>query len=158
MRGPWPMLAYRVRYVGGPGEISQKYIDIIHKLQVKTFEGEDVASKRRKKAECHWWVVYADGEPVGFGGLQLFNYFKPKFGFIFLTGVLKEHQGKGIKKKIVRCMEKKLRSLGITRLVSYASYWNLPSANSLLSMGYKLYKPSDPDWGMKGAYFLRKEL
>lgn len=149
---------YKVKYVGGPGETSEWNMHRIHRLQGKVFEWEKVASKEEKLKKCHWWLVCdGKGRSVGFGGMQVYNWKKP-FGFVFLTGILPEHRNQGLKKRLVRAMEKKLRSLGIYRLVSYASYWNLASANSLLSMGYKLYTPSDPAWGLKWSYFLRKEL
>lgn len=148
---------YRVRFVGGPREVSDYYLDAIHKMHIKLF-GEDLFSKKRL-ADCYWWVLYHAGDIVGFSGLEVHEYWEPPSGFIFLTGVLPEHRNKGLKKRLVRAMERYLKGkLGIDRMVSYASYDNYPSANSLIAIGYKLYKPTARNWGLRWAYFFEKKL
>ncbi len=149
---------YQIKYVGGPGETSDLEMAYIHQMEKICFEGEKPYAYVNKQERCHWWVIMYEGKRIGFSGLELFKTWNPKFGFIFLTGVLPAYRNQGLKKRLVRTMEKKLRTLDIYRMVSYASYDNLPSANSLISLGYKLYQPSDPDWGTKWAYFFRKDL
>ncbi len=149
------MEGYKISYRAAPGELSDTDLKDIHDLHYMTF-GYDFFTMEELKRGCHWWVIEHDGWRVGFSGLQVFS--ARKTGFVFLTGVTKPHRNQGLKKRLVRAMEAKARKLGLTRMVSYADYWNLASANSLIGMGYKLYEPDNPKWGLKWSYFFRKEL
>lgn len=66
---------------------------------------------------------------------------------IYRTGVLLEFRNQGIKKKLVRAMERYAASHGATMMTSYCSTDNVESANSLISSGYKLYIPDVYDEG-----------
>lgn len=60
---------------------------------------------------------------------------------IYRTGVAAEYRNLGIKRKMVRAMERWAVKQGCVVMLSYCSTDNVASANSLISSGYKLYIP-----------------
>lgn len=60
---------------------------------------------------------------------------------ILRTGVFKAYQNQGIKRRLVKAMERYAKKGGCKNMTSYCAYWNLASANSLIRSGYKLRPP-----------------
>jgi predicted GNAT family acetyltransferase len=57
------------------------------------------------------------------------------------TGVVSAYQGKGIKARMVKTMERDAKKRGAHTMTSYCDIGNLASANSLINSGYKLWDP-----------------
>jgi len=94
-----------------------------------------------------WFLAKVGREIVGWAGVTI----KPnQVASICRTGVFPEFQGQGIKRKLVRAMERYAVKQGCTMMTSYCLIDNIPSANSLISSGYKLYIPeyiwAEGDW------------
>lgn len=106
---------------------------------------------------CYWWFAYSSGNPIGFTGLLYYPYLKQPAAFLYRSGVLKDWRGYGLQKRFIKCRERQAIKDGYHRIISYTSYDNYPSANSLISCGYKLYKPPT-EWGVKNAYYFQKYL
>lgn len=105
-----------------------------------------------------WWVVWRGKEPVGYAGLRVCENAQNKgLGFLSRAGVLREHRGRGLQRRLIRAREMEARALGLTDLVTYVALWNCPSLNSLVACGYRFYRPADK-WGGKEAVYLRKRL
>lgn len=105
-----------------------------------------------------WWVVWQGKEPVGYAGLRVCQTSCNKgLGFLSRAGVLRKHRGKGLQKRLIRAREAEARALGLNELVTYVAHWNSPSINSLVSCGYRFYRPATK-WGGKEAVYLRKQL
>lgn len=105
-----------------------------------------------------WWVVWRGREPVGYAGLRVCENAQNKgLGFLSRAGVLREHRGRGLQRRLIRAREAEARSLGLTDLVTYVALWNCPSLNSLVACGYRFYRPADK-WGGKESVYLRKRL
>lgn len=94
-----------------------------------------------------WFLAKDDRQIVGWCGMTLKPY---ESASIYRTGVLPEFQNMGIKKKLVAAMERYAKKNGVTMMTSYCAIDNIPSANSLISSGYKLYSPEyvweDGEW------------
>lgn len=86
-----------------------------------------------------WFLARLNGEIVGWAGCDLHADGTAK---ISRTGVFKAFQGRGIKQRLVKTMERYVKRQGCKTMTSYCAYWNLASANSLIKSGYKLRKPS----------------
>lgn len=101
----------------------------------------------------HWWIAYAeDGRPVGFAGL-IRSHSWSNAGYMCRAGVLLKFQGYGLQKRLIQARIRKARSLNWEWLLTDTTD-NPPSANSLISMGFKLYEPSKP-WANKNSLYWR---
>lgn len=105
-----------------------------------------------------WWIVWRGKEPVGYAGLRVCEG-APNLGLGFLSraGVLREHRGRGLQRRLIWAREAEARALGLNELVTYVAHWNSPSINSLVACGYRFYRPATK-WGGKEAVYLRKQL
>lgn len=105
-----------------------------------------------------WWVVWRGREPVGYAGLRVCENAQNKgLGFLSRAGVLREHRGRGLQRRLIRAREAEARSLGLSELITYVALWNCVSLNSLVACGYRFYRPADK-WGGKESLYLRKRL
>jgi GNAT superfamily N-acetyltransferase len=105
-----------------------------------------------------WWVVWSGREPVGYAGLRVCDRRQNKgLGFLSRAGVLREHRGHGLQRRLIRAREAEARALGLNELVTYVAMWNCASLNSLASCGYRFYRPATK-WGGKESLYLRKRL
>ena len=101
----------------------------------------------------HWWVAYTeDDRPVGFAGL-IRSHSWSNAGYMCRAGVLLQFQGYGLQKRLIQARVRKARSLNWEWLLTDTTD-NPPSANSLISMGFKLYEPSKP-WANKNSLYWR---
>jgi GNAT superfamily N-acetyltransferase len=105
-----------------------------------------------------WWVVWLGKEPVGYAGLRPCQYHENKgLGFLSRAGVLAQHRGRGLQRRLIRAREAEAKALALTEIVTYVAAWNAPSINSLIGCGYKFYWPASK-WGGASAVYLRKRL
>lgn len=105
-----------------------------------------------------WWVVWCGREPVGYAGLRVCQNPQNKgLGFLSRAGVLREHRGLGLQRRLIRAREAEARALGLRELITYVALWNCPSLNSLVACGYRFYRPADK-WGGKESLYLRKRI
>lgn len=139
----------RIRYVGGPGDVSSDHTNTIERLQRETF-----SRVYAKVAESHWWLAYRDGEPVAFAALHQYTN-EPTTAFLALCGVAEDARGCGLQRRLIRVREQKAKALGVQRLISYTSADNVHSANNLIAAGYRLYVPRW-EWGVAHANYFRK--
>ena len=99
----------------------------------------------------YWWVTYTDtGTPVAFAGLVRSSQWS-NAGYMCRAGVLPAYRGNGLQKKLIQCRIRKARALKLDWLVTDTTD-NPASANSLISMGFKMYIPSVP-WGYKHSSY-----
>ena len=108
--------------------------------------------------DSFWWIVWKGKDPVGFAGLRpCKNPCNDGVGFLCRVGVVQTHRGKVLKKRLIKVREQKAKRIGIKELVTYCVPWNCPSVNSLISCGYRLYRPGSY-WGGGGSVYLRKPI
>ena len=102
-----------------------------------------------------WWGAFDNDICVGFCGLVPSTRWGD-CGYLCRSGVIRSYRGKGIQKKLIKARERKARFLGWNWLIT-DTYSNPPSANSLISCGFKLFEPTIT-WGAKGTLYWRKHL
>ena len=103
----------------------------------------------------YWWIAYSDGNPVGFCGVkQSSRWFDT--GYLCRAGLLPEHTGKGIQKRMIRVRAQLAKKVGWRWLIS-DTYENPASTNSLTACGFKMYTPSIKH-GAHGTCYWRKKL
>lgn len=104
----------------------------------------------------YWWLVTCDGKPAAFAGMETSKYFQ-KTGYLCSAGVLWEHRGQGLQKRLIRIRVAKARSLGWDWAVTDTSPRNYASANSLIRCGFKLFKPWCT-WAYSGSLYWGRRL
>ena len=105
-----------------------------------------------------WWVVWRGKEPVAYAGLRVCqNSCNKGLGFLSRAGVLREHRGRGLQRRLIRARETEARQLGLKEVLTYVALWNCASLNSLIASGYKFYRPADK-WAGRESVYLRKCL
>lgn len=117
-----------------------KRMILIEELNRKHFSSNPLKNLHNKV----FFLAKQGREVVGWCALTIHPYEKAE---IYRTGVLEEFRNQGIKKRMVRAMERYAVKQGITLMTSYCSTDNVESANSLISCGYKLYIPDVYDEG-----------
>ena len=103
----------------------------------------------------YWWILYHAGQPVGFAALNS-SYRWAKTGYLMRAGVVQEHQGRGLQRRLIRVRERKARQMGWEYMLSDTHY-NPASANNLIKCGYKMYEPST-EWAFKASNYWIKKL
>lgn len=105
-----------------------------------------------------WWVVWCGEQPVGYAGLRPCKEPHNRgLGYLCRAGVIAAHRGKGLQKRLIAVREREARRMGLKRLITYCVPWNPPSINSLISCGYKTYRP-ETKWGGASAVYFGKTL
>jgi GNAT superfamily N-acetyltransferase len=113
-----------------------------------------------------WWVAEALGknrggrggrrwEIVAYAGLYVCR--QPQnlgMGFLNRVAVTPDFRGQGIQKRLIRCRLRGAWDLGVREVVTYTVPWNPASGNSLLSCGFRLYRP-EYRWGGAGSVYFR---
>jgi len=137
----------RIRRVFGDYRAAVEQADVV------CFPGEDPIEWK----EADWWVVETDdGEVAGYAGIKYLGY---GLWYLCRCGVLPDWRGNGLQKRLIRAREKFARARtarGDELVITDTSADNPPSANSLISCGYRLYEPAHP-W-RSDALFWRKDL
>lgn len=100
-----------------------------------------------------WFLAKIGREVVGWCGYTLKD---PLTAEIYRTGVMPKHQNLGIKRKMVRAMERHAVKSGCSVMKSYCDTDNIPSANSLIRSGYKLYTPERAYTGGPWLYWIKR--
>jgi GNAT superfamily N-acetyltransferase len=111
----------------------------------------------RSVLKDEWWLAFAGAVPVAFACAAPAGASWPNAAFMALSGVTKAHRGHGLQKRLLRVREAWARSVGYTVAITYTAHSNNASSNSLISAGYKLYRPAS-EWGMDHALYWRKNL
>jgi GNAT superfamily N-acetyltransferase len=105
--------------------------------------------------EGHWWVVYHDGSLVGFAGMKK-SASTAGAGYFMRSGVMKDHRGHALQRRLIVARERKARRLGFTQLVTDTND-NFYSARNLKRAGFEEFTPPNP-WGGNETIYWRKQL
>ena len=129
-----------------------EYVTLLMYLQKQCLPGD----KPMKIDRGHWWIAYTeDGKPVGFAGMVRSAQWIDT-GYMCRAGVLPEYQGHGLQKKLIRVRIQKAKKLNWAWLITDTTD-NPASANSLISMGFRMYTPSYP-WAWKHSCYWRLKI
>lgn len=141
---------YRIREVDGLDDEIEQTIHALHS-QTSSFPAIESGAFERG----YWWLAYFLDEPVAFAGLVPSASWE-NVGYLKRAGVLPEHRGHGLQRRLMRVRENKAKRLGWTHIISDCTD-NLHSANNFIRCGYQLYQPSRP-WAFANTLYWRKEL
>jgi GNAT superfamily N-acetyltransferase len=102
-----------------------------------------------------YWLVehIPTGEFVGFAiGTNIGD------GLFYLSrsGVLKEHRGNGLHKRLIGVRERYAKRHGYTHVLTYTIQSNPQSFAHLIKLGYELYEPDYAWVGYKNIFYFRK--
>lgn len=128
-----------------------RYAVLLHWLQLEILPADTPCSTQ----EGWWWLATDDGHPLGFAGLVQSSQWSDT-GYLCRAGVLEKARGNGLQKRLIQARERKARALGWKWLVT-DTYENPASANSLISCGFRMFKPSNP-WGADGVCYWKKAI
>lgn len=123
---------------------------VLNMMDEHCFPMDELASKAG-----WWWIAWWAGEPAGFAGLRALAV-EQHIGYLCRAGVLEHCRGHGLQKKLIRARIAYARRLGLRELVTDTTA-NIPSANSLISCGFKLYTPVTK-WAFDSSLYWRKSL
>lgn len=116
------------------------------------------ADERVAIGDALWWVAWREREAVGYAGLRVCREpVNRGLAFLCRAGVLPQHRGHGLQKRMIRVRLAEARRLGVREVVTYVVPSNLASANSLLACGFKLYRP-EHRWGGSEALYFRQKI
>lgn len=105
--------------------------------------------------EGYWWIAWKADKPVGFAGLRM-TANTPRTAYLHRSGVMQRHRGHGLQVRFIRIREAKARELGMDRMVTDTTD-NVPSSNSLIRAGYRLFTPIAP-WAFEHSLYWEKNL
>lgn len=143
------MSDYRIRQVDGcDPEVSFA----LHTLHKETFKS---SAPLVDTNNGHWWLTYLGDEPVAFAGLREAHASVPA-GYLIRSGVLPEHRGHGLQVRLLRAREAQARKNGWVEMLTDTTN-NIPSANSLIRAGYRLFQPKHP-WAFDHSLYWTKDL
>lgn len=108
-----------------------------------------------KLDDAFWWLAYFEDHPVAFAGIRS-SYTWRGAGYLLRCGVLEPHRGQGLQKRLIRVRERKAVKFGWRYCITDTTE-NVPSANSLIACGYRLYLPSNP-WHLDQTLYWRKKI
>jgi len=114
------------------------------------------ADKIYPATKGYWYVIYTQsGEAVGFGGIVPSSRWSDTM-YLCRAGVTRAHQGRGLQKRLLRARIRKAKALGMNWVITDTNE-NPASANSLISVGFKMFEPSEP-WGFKTALYWKYRI
>lgn len=107
-------------------------------------------------SEGIWWVAWKKDVPIAYASLKQ-AYKLPDTVYYSRAGVLPAYRGKGLQKKMLRVLLRYAKAEGWAYMISDTSKFNVASSNSLITCGFRLYRPIQP-WSFDSALYWRKEL
>jgi GNAT superfamily N-acetyltransferase len=102
-----------------------------------------------------WWIAYHKRLPAAYLGAIASTYY-PGALYFKRVGVLAEHRGNNLQRRLMRVMECHARRDGFAALVSDTTD-NVHSANNFIAAGWKLFEPEFP-WAFSNTLYWRKDL
>jgi hypothetical protein len=140
---------YRIREVDGQDDDVAETLADLHRLTF--FESAPVP----EFGWGHWWLVLSGPLPVAFAGL-IPSTLVPNAGYFCRVGVIEEHCGRSLQRRLMRAMEARARRNGWCCVVSDTTD-NVASANNFIKGGYRLYQPKIP-WAWPHTLYWRKPI
>ena len=102
----------------------------------------------------HWWMVWDGDIPVGFAGISPSARWG-NCGYLCLAGIKYSYRGLGLQKQLIKKRIEFAKRKGWDYVFT-DTYFNIPSANSLISCGFKMYEPKDIYRSKRTTYWRRK--
>ena len=141
-------------------KITGKTLSNLKSMQIRCLPEDDLVMPD-KSTEGHWFLVhehsYTNIPPILIAFAVMVESTK-WYDTVYMSRccVLPEFRGKGLQKRLLRARERHARALGYTWAITDTRD-NVPSSNSLISCGYKLFEPTKP-WSFEDSLYWRKKL
>lgn len=103
----------------------------------------------------YWWIAFDGDVPAAFAALRDVPSW-PGSAYLARCGVLAKYRGQGLQRRLLRRREEFAREQGYDRLIT-TTYRNPPSANNLISCGFKTYEPQTR-WGAADTIYWIKNI
>lgn len=104
------------------------------------------------KPNREWWVILNDiGNIIAYCG----SIYTEGICIYIRAWVRKDHRGKGLQKKLINIRYKAALKHSRT-VITYTTSDNYPSANNLISQGFKLYFPEYTYGGSEMLYWIKQ--
>lgn len=144
------MSLYAIREVDGGDEDVIEDIKHMHSLTLPDDAVPDTSKGR-------WWIAYINKglTAVAFAGLNASRSWV-NTGYLCRSGVLPAFRGHGLQRRLILVREKAARLNGWPIMLADTRD-NVPSANNLISCGYKLYRPTTP-YGFEDTLYWRRRI
>lgn len=131
---------------------SPKIAALITRLQKETLPYD----KPYEPVHGVWFIAYAEnGDPAAYAGLVQSTQWADT-AYLCRAGVLYKYRGKGLQKRLIKARIRAAKTMGFNWLISDTSD-NAPSANSLISAGFRMYDPSKP-YALNNSLYWRLKL
>lgn len=127
-----------------------KDVELVKKLHELAFPADDWYDSARSI----YWVIWCDGEPVGFAMLSETD---DDYVFYSRAGVLKDHRGKGLQLRLLKVREQYAKKKGFKKAITYTKIDNISSNRNLQKAKYWLYIPKY-EYADKDCLYWIKEL
>lgn len=101
-----------------------------------------------------WWIVWREEEVCGYAGMVKSHQWE-QVGYFNRAGVLPDHRGHGLQRRLIWARVLQARRLGFTHVVTDTTA-NPPSANNLIECGFRMYLPRYPWAFAASCYWIRK--
>lgn len=133
-----------------------KNLKFILKLNEQIFPEDPLETS----ASSLFWLIFMNDIPVGFASARGLMY-SPDVAYFDRAGLKPIAQGQGLHKKLINIRLRYLRRIGYRCAITYCLDDNFPSANNLVSCGFKLYEPQErwaDDASKKEVLYFMKDL
>lgn len=127
--------------------LNPKLYSELKALDFKVFSG----CANEFKPNRDWWVIVSGNKIIAYCGCS----FVDNICIFVRAWVHIDYRGKGLQKKMIKLRLKSAYDCYIA--ITYTTIDNYPSANSLISQGFKLFSPEYAYAGRNMLYF-QKEL
>lgn len=103
-----------------------------------------------------WFIAYTEnGDPAGYAGVVQSSQWWDT-AYLCRAGVLYKYRGNGLQKRLIKTRIRAAKTMGFNWLITDTSD-NAPSANSLISAGFRMYEPSKP-YALNSSLYWRLKL
>jgi RimJ/RimL family protein N-acetyltransferase len=123
--------------------LKSNYYNELKTLDYKVFSGCGDEFKENRD----WWVIVSGNQIIAYCGCG----YTENICIFVRAWVHKDYRGQGLQKKMIKLRLKSAFDCYIA--ITYTTDDNYPSANSLISLGFKLYNPEYAYAGRKMLYF-----
>lgn len=97
-----------------------------------------------------WFIGYVGNDPACYASwrphvlMETVNelHHREVYGFLYRAGVLKKYRGNRCQPALIKLREDDMLASGITVSVTYTETYSIESMRSMISAGYKPYKPT----------------
>jgi GNAT superfamily N-acetyltransferase len=127
-------------------------LHIIKGLDLLCFGADKSEAPSSEIHHSEWWAGFDEVTPVCFAGAYVYA---DKACGLLRAGVLPNYRGQGLQKRLIDVRLKHAIKHKCDQAFTYVAPWNAASLNSLISLGFKAYRPECPDTDWDYVHMVR---